>query len=194
MNTMTRISQTLLTLMLGLLLSTPTLATTVLPISLERMSKKAELIFYGTVISNEVKVDEVSGHVATFTTFDVIDVIKGNVGDIHTIKQIGGQLPGSKIMYKIHGVPQFTVGEKAVVFMPQESQLGFASPLGLSQGRFVVRERNGISTINDSRATQAVRATSARDLKTNAAEPSPQPQTSTSLADFLQTVRDLTAK
>ena len=160
------------------------------------MSKKAELIFYGTVISNEVKVDEVSGHVATFTTFDVIDVIKGNVGDIHTIKQIGGQLPGSKIMYKIHGVPQFTVGEKAVVFMPQESQLGFASPLGLSQGRFVVRERNGISTINDSRASQAVRATSARDLKTNAAEPSPQPQPqpSTSLADFLQTVRDLTAK
>jgi hypothetical protein len=191
---MTRILQILLTLILGLLLSAPTLATTVLPISLERMSKKAELIFYGTVISNEVKIDEVSGHVATFTTFDVIDVIKGNVGDTHTIKQIGGQLPDSKIMYKIHGVPRFTIGEKVVVFMPQESKLGFASPLGLSQGRFTVREQNGVSTVNDSRATQAARATSARDLKTPGTESSPQQRTSTSLAEFLRTVRELTAK
>ena len=191
---MTRILQILLTLILGLLLSAPTLATTVLPISLERMSKKAELIFYGTVISNEVKVDEVSGHVATFTTFDVIDVIKGNAGDTHTIKQIGGQLPGSKIIYKIHGVPRFTIGEKAVVFMPQKSKLGFASPLGLSQGRFTVREKNGINTINDRRAVQAVQADSLRAVKTAGENPSPQARSSTSLTEFLKTVRGLAAE
>lgn len=191
---MTRISQILLALMPALLLSTAVLATTVLPISLERMSKKAELIFYGTVISNEVKIDKVSGHVATFTTFDVIDVIKGNVGSTHTIKQIGGQLPGSKIIYKIYGVPRFTIGEKTVVFMPKESRIGFASPIGLSQGRFTVSEQNGVSTINGSRATQAVRANSVQTAKTPGTKSSPQVRTGASLAEFLQTVRDLVAE
>ncbi len=191
---MTRISQTLLALLPALLISTAALATTVLPISLERMSKKAELIFYGSVISNEVKIDEISGHVATFTTFNVIDVIKGSTGDTHTIKQIGGQLPGSKVIYKIHGVPRFTIGEKTVVFMPKESRLGFASPIGLSQGHFTVREQNGVNTINDSRAAQAVRANSTRATKTQETKSSPQVRSGASLAGFLQTVRDLIAE
>ncbi len=185
---MTRISQILLVLTLALLIPATVLATTVLPISLERMSKKAELIFYGTVISNEVKIDEISGYVATFTTFDVIDVIKGNIGNTHTIKQIGGQLPGGKVIYKIYGVPHFTIGEKTVVFMPKESKLGFASPLGLSQGHFTVHEQNGVSTIKDRRAT------STRAVKTPGTESSPQLQNGTSLTEFLQTVRGLAAE
>lgn len=191
---MIRLSQLLLTLMAGLLLSSSVLATTVLPISLERMSKKAELIFYGTVVSNEVKVDEASGHIATFTTFDVIDVIKGDVGDTHTIKQIGGQLPGSKTMFKIHGVPRFTIGEKTVVFMPQESQLGFASPLGLGQGRFTVRDNNGANTINDKRAVQATQTQAARVERAIESKPSTQVRGNTSLEEFLQTVRGLAAE
>jgi len=178
----------------ALLLSTAALATTVLPISLERMSKKAELIFYGTVISNEVKLDEISGYVATFTTFDVIDVIKGNVGNTHTIKQIGGQLPGSKVVYKIYGVPHFSIGEKTVVFMPKESKLGFASPLGLSQGHFTVHEQNGVSTIKDSRATQAVRDIPTQASKAPGTKSSLKLRNGTSLTEFLQTVRGLAAE
>jgi hypothetical protein len=155
------------------------------------MSKKAELIFYGTVISNEVKVDEVSGHVATFTTFEVIEVIKGDVGETHTIKQIGGQLPGSNLVQKVHGVPRFTIGEKVVVFLPQESRLGFASPLGLSQGRFTVREENGVSTVSNSRAASAL---STHASKTAEVSPSQRKRASTSLPEFLQTVRGLAAE
>jgi hypothetical protein len=191
---MSRLSRLLFTLTLCLSFYTSSLATTVLPISLENMSKKAELIFYGTVISNEVKVDEVSGHVATFTTFDVIDVVKGDVGDTHTIKQIGGQLPGSKTRFKIHGVPRFTVGEKTVVFMPKASRLGFASPLGLGQGRFTVREKNGVNIVNDKRASRTVDATAARAARAIDTDPSPQPSGATTLDEFLQTVRGLTAK
>ncbi len=76
--------------LIALLWSLPTTATSVLPISLQRMSTAAELIFYGKVVSNEVKIDEISERVATYTTFEVIEVIKGTVGASHTIKQIGG--------------------------------------------------------------------------------------------------------
>jgi len=111
-------------------------ATSVLPVSLQQLSSAAELIFHGTAISNEVRLDEVSGRVATFTTFAVTDVIKGVAGDTHTIKQIGGQLPGSRVRQIIRGVPRFSVGAEYVVFLPPASSLGFSSPIGLSQGRF----------------------------------------------------------
>lgn len=177
--------------LLGLLLSAPALATSVLPVSLERMSQSAELIFYGTAVSNEVKVDELSGHVATFTTFEIIEVIKGNVGETHTIKQIGGQLPDSNIMHKVHGVPKFTVGEKYVVFMPQQSSLGFASPLGLSQGRFMVHEQNGVNTVSNNRIPQSPLTGAS---KTTAVDSLPKQAASTSLTKFLQTVRELAGK
>jgi hypothetical protein len=35
-------------------------------------------------------------------------------------------------------VPKFAVGEEYVLFMPPSSQLGLASPVGLSQGAFAV--------------------------------------------------------
>lgn len=191
MNMMIRIPRTILVCLLGLLLSAPALATTVLPVSLERMSTSAELIFYSTVISNEIKVDEISGHIATFTTFEIIEVIKGDVGDTHTIKQLGGQLPDSKVMHRVPGVPEFTVGEKVVVFLPQESRLGFASPLGLSQGRFVVREQNGVTTVNNGRALQP---SLTQASKTTADKPLLKQPASTSLAEFLKTVRKLAAQ
>ena len=188
---MIRNLKTLTVFILSLLLSVPALATSVLPVSLERMSKSAELIFYGTAISNEVKVDEVSGHVATFTTFEITEVIKGNVGETHTIKQLGGRLPDSNIVNKVYGVPRFIIGEKYVVFMPQESSLGFASPIGLSQGRFMVREQDGVNTVSNNRIPQpALTAAS----KTTAVDPSPKQPASTSLTEFLQTVRELAAK
>jgi len=187
---MIRTPKILLIFLSGLLLSAPTFATSLLPVSLERMSKNAALIFYGTAINNEVKVDEVSGLVATLTAFEVIELIKGDTGNTHTIKQIGGQLAGSEIVHRIHGVPKFTIGKKYVVFMPQESSLGFASPLGLSQGRFVVSEQNGISTVNRGRAIPAnLAATSNASAKIVTKKPG-----RSSLTEFLQTVRELAAE
>lgn len=119
------------------------LATTLLPVTLEQLSTRAPLIFYGEVISNQVKKDEQSGYIATFTEFKVIDLIKGNTADTHTIKQIGGLLKNSNTALRIHGVPEYQVGKSYVVFLPAKSTLGFSSPLGLHQGSF------SVSTINE---------------------------------------------
>lgn len=130
-------------LLLNLLNLSSASATSLLPITLEQLSARATLIFYGEVITNQVKKDEQSRQIATFTEFKVIDLIKGNTGETHTIKQIGGHLKSSNTTLRIHGVPEYQLGNHYVVFLPTKSTLGFSSPLGLHQGSF------SVSTIND---------------------------------------------
>ncbi len=127
-------------------------ATSMRPISLEQLSTRATLIFYGEVVSNQVKQDEQSGYIATFTEFKVIDLIKGNAGKTHTIKQIGGDLKDRNMSLRIHGVPRFQVGYNYVVFLPTKSKLGFSSPLGLHQGSFSVLSINNEQVISNSRS------------------------------------------
>lgn len=140
--------------LLLLLLNTVCQATMVLPVSLQRMSNSAELIFEGRVTTIDVKLDEVSKRVATFTTFAVTDVIKGQVASTHIVKQFGGQLPGSNLKTRIHGIPEFEKGKNYIVFLPPVSRLGFASPVGLSQGKFDITQRNGKTVISNGRSIQ----------------------------------------
>jgi hypothetical protein len=160
------------------------------------MATTAEIIFHGTAINNEVKPDQASGRVATYTTFKVNEVIKGDPGAAHTIKQIGGQLPGSNVRQLIHGVPQFAVGQEYVIFLPKASSLGFSSPIGLSQGKFDIRKLNGESLIRNNRLPGAqIKTTpqqalpdipSAAEIGQAADQPG-----NVHLADFLQTVRSM---
>ena len=172
-------------------------ATSVLPISLERMTAAADLIFHGRAVGNEVRLDPVSGRVATFTRFEVLELIKGKAGETHTIKQIGGQLPGSNVRQVIHGVPQFSTGEEYVVFLPKASGLGFSSPIGLSQGKFDIHKLDGRSVIKRRGAIDAVVNTTSQ--QTPADVPSAieihQPGAdadNVELADFVQSVRAMT--
>lgn len=177
-------------------------ATSVLPVSLQHMATAAEVIFHGITISNEVRQDPQSGRVATFTTFEVIENIKGDVGATHTIKQIGGQLPGSNVRMVIHGVPRFSVGQEYVVFLPKASNLGFSSPIGLSQGKFNIRKLNGETVISNGRPLAALMETTQQpglpntpsalvtsqvpSLKAIADHPS-----SVRIQDFMQTIRSM---
>jgi len=179
-----------------LLCSLQTTATSVLPVSLQRMATAAEIIFHGTATSNEVKLDQASGGVATYTTFKVSEVIKGDPGATHTIKQIGGQLPGSQVRQLIHGVPRFSVGQEYVVFLPKASSLGFASPIGLSQGKFNIRKLNGQAIVTGGRTLAAEMKTRPQlDLpdapSAIAADQVPDQPAGIHLADFLITVRGM---
>lgn len=188
-----RIFSTLLPLMIGLVISTQVMATSMLPASLQHLSKAAELIFHGKAINNEVKIDDMSGRVATYTTFEVIQLIKGSANQNHTIKQLGGLLPGSDRIRKIHGAPQFKPGEEYVVFLPQVSSLGFSSPLGLSQGSFMVRDLNGVAAVSNGRNIEGLLSgqTSSRSVESvNLRAVSDHPS-SAPLVEFLRTVREL---
>jgi hypothetical protein len=163
-------------------------ATSTLPISLEQLSNRATLIFYGKVISNEVKRDKQSGRIATFTEFEVIDLVKGKTGNTHTIKQIGGHLQETGTIIRIPGVPEFVTGNDYVVFLPEKSDHGFCSPLGLQQGSFDVVTVNGEQIVDNGHQLAAKSAHSSGSvqvpLAVNASNPS-----QARLVDFINTVR-----
>ena len=125
----------------------PVHATMVLPQGLDNLHAKAKYIFLGDCLENKVALDPVSGRVATFTTFQILESLKGDPGTTYTIKQVGGQLPDSPIVTHIVGVPQFEVGKRYLVFLPAASRIGFASPVGLTQGVFTASENPSGETV-----------------------------------------------
>lgn len=124
-------------LALLLALAWPAAATTVLPVDLDRMIGDASVAFEGTCTGNRTARDPQTHLIVTYTSFAVHDVLKGDVGATYEIKQLGGELE-SGLRYKVQGIPKFSVGQDYVVFLAGVSKAGFSSPVGLSQGRFVV--------------------------------------------------------
>jgi hypothetical protein len=129
----------------------PSHATTVLPLYLDEIVGGAAVAFEGTVLENRVERDSGTGLVVTYTTFQVTDPIKGDVGATHTIKQVGGELPSGEPSFQILGVPKFEVGGEYVVFLNGKSIHGFSSPVGLSQGRFKVHGERGARRVANGR-------------------------------------------
>ena len=84
-------------------------ATSLLPLTLEQLSTRANLVFYGRVIENTTARDEQSGQIATYTEFEVIELIKGEAADRYTIKQIGGHLKETGTTLRIQGVPRLSL-------------------------------------------------------------------------------------
>lgn len=113
-------------------------ASTVLPLYLDEIVADAAVAFEGTCTANRSEFDPQTGFVVTYTTFSVTDVLKGTVTSTHTIKQVGGRTENAA--YIDEGTPTFTVGENYVVFLYGVSRIGFSSPVGLSQGRFTMRQ------------------------------------------------------
>lgn len=182
-----------LSLVINLTTLPPALATSLKPLDLERLSIQAPLIIYGEVINNRALNDRQSGQIVTLTTFKVIELIKGNTGEEHTIKQIGGQLTDSNIKMHIPGVPRFNAGSKYVVFLAEKSQLGFSSPLGLYQGTFSVKTINGEQVISNGSMLSTPSATVNRPVQIPLAVNTQKP-TQTRLSDFINTVRSYNVK
>jgi hypothetical protein len=126
--------QFLFTCLLSLIISMPAHAMSVLPLYLDEIINDAAIAFQGKSIENHSERDLQTGSIVTYSTFEVQEILKGEVGATHTIKQIGGKLEGET--HRTTGVPTFTVGESYVLFLYGVSAAGFSSPVGLEQGKF----------------------------------------------------------
>ena len=126
-------------------------ATMVVPLYLDEIVDTAAVAFEGTCLGNRTELDPKTGLIVTYTTFRVQDVLKGEVGATHVIKQIGGELPGEGRAQKVLGVPKFTPGESYVVFLAGVSSAGFSSPIGLSQGSFSILAEEGRTKVTNGR-------------------------------------------
>jgi hypothetical protein len=126
-------------------------AMSVIPLYLDEVIDTSAVIFEGTCVDNRSERDAVTGLVVTHTTFEVRDVLKGGVGRTHTIKQIGGSLPGEALQYRVQGIPRFEPGQDYVVFLAGMSRAGFSSPIGLAQGRFEITNEEGVRRVRNGR-------------------------------------------
>lgn len=168
-------------------------ATSLLPLTLEQLSTRANLIFHGRVIENSTARDERSGQIATYTEFEVIELIKGDTADRHTIKQIGGHLKETGTTLRIQGVPRYIVGDTYVIFLPEKSSLGFSSPLGLYQGSFTVSTIDGEQVVSNGQTLEQQTVPSVKTLQLPLAV-NPQNRAQARLGNFIDTIRAYNAQ
>jgi hypothetical protein len=118
---------------------------------------RAEVIAIGTVTGISEHWD--AAHHAPFTsvTFSNLTVVKGDLdGSTLTLDFFGGHTPDGRFL-SIDGVPQFTIGEKSVVFSTG-NQKDFCPLVGIWQGRLRVQfdRRQGEETVSDNFRTPIV--------------------------------------
>lgn len=116
--------------------------------NLERMVRDAGQIFEGTVVESRTGTrDPATNLLVTYVTFDVHEDFYGANGSRVTIKQYGGEADGMAFYPK--DVPRYVKGERVIMLLYGPSDIGMQSPIGLSQGRFLIRtnQADGHKTI-----------------------------------------------
>ena len=127
---------TVITFLVAVGASQPSLATIVVPVSNPDLVQQATAIVIGKVSSLQSAWDSQGQKIVTYITLAVEEVLKGTVPDTTlTIKEIGGTLGDLQLW--IDGNPEFTQGEKVLVFLTQNAD-GSARVLHLYQGKFSI--------------------------------------------------------
>ena len=127
-----------LSTMLLLLLSIPEQgsAMRVKLLTLEQMVERAEVVFVGRCLTSTSQEDPQFRRTVTVTEFEVVEPLKGRLGETHVVKQYGSIGEGTS--HRIAGMPTYTPGEDVILFLYGESQYGLTSPVGISQGKFTI--------------------------------------------------------
>jgi hypothetical protein len=113
-------------------------ASTVLAMSLEQMTDRAQTIFLGRVTGTRADWNAERTRIYTYVTLDVDRYLKGgNASKTETIRLLGGRV--GPYLAMIPGTPGFRVGENVLLFT---AGAGARIPtvLGLSLGKFTVVE------------------------------------------------------
>ncbi len=120
----------------GLLLAaTPIRATQFIPLGIEEMSAKAQLVVQGTVLSKSCQRDS-EGRIYTRVNLQVAEVWKGSLSTNQlTVVQGGGILGEEKVT--VTGQVEYNLGEEVVAFLVLNAA-GNPLTLGLAQGKFEV--------------------------------------------------------
>jgi len=114
-------------------------ATTIIPVSVDRLTSESSHVVEGRVISTESKWNPQHTLIFTYTKFEVTRTLKGAPQPSFIIKQIGGSAGG--YTQKVAGVRYAKPGEESVLFLrPSSSAEGTFEITGLLQGNFSIRK------------------------------------------------------
>jgi hypothetical protein len=110
-------------------------ATVLVPAELGELSREADLVIHGRVVSIEARQPEGGRRVERLVTLDVEQSLKGGERAVATFVSPGGELGRYRTI--MVGAPEFVVGEEVVVFLGVSRSRG-AYVLGLNQGVYRV--------------------------------------------------------
>lgn len=113
------------------------------PFDLAGLSREAHAIVRGRVVGQEARRDAESGRIYTYSTVDVLEVVKG-APDLRrvTVKQLGGTV--GEWAVRVAGTAELAVSEEVVLFLRLDEQPGPTGEptgylVGMHQGKFGVR-------------------------------------------------------
>jgi hypothetical protein len=112
-------------------------ATTIVRMSLERLSQAAKVIIRGHCITTFARWD--SGEIWTFASFTVDEVWHGSATPRVVVRLLGGS--AGNITSTVSGVPHFHVGDDVVLFLEPTAR-GDLTVVGWQQGTFRIRRNN----------------------------------------------------
>lgn len=121
------------TLLCAFLLSSATIATTIIRMDLKTLAQAAPLIFRGRCVNTESRWEP--GAIWTFDEFDVLETFKGAPPQRLRIRLPGGRVGHTET--KIEGVPHFSPGEEVVLFA-EPTSAGDYGVTSWAQGTFRV--------------------------------------------------------
>ena len=113
-------------------------ATTVLPVSVEQLTRNSSHVVEAVAADSWARWDSQHRFIYTYTPFRVTASLKGNPPADLVVKQLGGSAEG--YTQKVAGVRGWQTGEKAVLFLrPSVQNDGSFEITALIQGNFRVR-------------------------------------------------------
>ena len=117
------------------LLAVAAAATTVIPMSVERLATQSSHIVYARALGHHSAWNADHTRIFTYTQFQVMQTLKGNTPATIVVKQLGGHAGGYNM--KVAGVRYWQNGEDAVLFLqPTAPSDGTYRVTGLMQGNF----------------------------------------------------------
>lgn len=120
-------------------MASTTSATTIRSMDIDAVARDAELIFEGEVIQHETLLDNGTGIINTFVTFEVRDVLKGDYQASQLeLKFTGGTHDGQVV--EVSGLKIPEPGEQGIYFVESTTRNLINPLLGWSQGHFLITE------------------------------------------------------
>ena len=131
------------------LLTSGAMATTVIPMSVEELTRVASQIVEARALSARSEWNPEQSLIYTYTKFQVTRGLKGMAAQTIVVKQLGGSAGG--YTQKVAGVHHAQPGEEALLFLrPSEAGDGTYVVVGLVQGNFrVFRGSNGEALVSN---------------------------------------------
>ena len=152
-------------------------ASTLLRVSVDELTQRAEFVFEGEVVSVQAQRSGARGMISTFVTFNVIDTIKGSASvESIELKFLGGNLEGERLEVNGSRIPE--LGERGVYFVESLTQDLINPLLGWSQGQYLIQPEDGVEQVPSVNARPIVSVAAPR----SAAAAAPGPATARSAA------------